>query len=96
LSRSAGVSRAAASGIRFDDASHTITVPRPDGVTVTFVGEDVKIAGFHRVNMLSDIKKAVSGDFSRAASDTPFVQEAVYRVDGRSSCCKEAGSYTIP
>ena len=32
--------------IRFDKATHTITVPRPDGVTVTFVGQDVKIAGY--------------------------------------------------
>src|SRR5581483_6222447 len=30
-------------GIRFDDANHTITVPRTDGMTVTFVGQDVRI-----------------------------------------------------
>jgi hypothetical protein len=31
--------------IHFDEATHTITVPRPDGVVVTFVGRDIKIAG---------------------------------------------------
>jgi hypothetical protein len=35
-----------AADIRIDLATHTITVPRPDGITITFVGEDVKIAGF--------------------------------------------------
>jgi hypothetical protein len=47
--------------IRFDDASHTITVPRPDGVTVTFVGEDVKIAAFHRLNYLLRHQKGSAG-----------------------------------
>ena len=35
----------AGEAIHFDEANHTITVPRPDGVVVTFVGRDVKIAG---------------------------------------------------
>lgn len=45
------------SAIRFDETTHTITVPRPDGVTVTFVGEDVKIVGFQGVNYIVRHKK---------------------------------------
>jgi len=52
-----------ASAIRFDDASHSIIVPRPDGVTVTFVGEDVKIAGFRRLNYIVRHKKGSAGRF---------------------------------
>lgn len=47
--------------IRFDEAAHTVTVPRPDGVTVTFVGEDVKIAGFHRGNYILRHQKGGPG-----------------------------------
>jgi hypothetical protein len=49
--------------IRFDDAAHTITVPRPDGVTVTFVGEDVKIAGFQRLGYIVRHQKGSTGRF---------------------------------
>ena len=52
-----------ASAIHFDDATHTITVPRPDGVTVTFVGEDVKIAGFRRLNYILRHQKGSAGRF---------------------------------
>ena len=48
----AGGSATSVSAIRFDEAAHSITVPRPDGVTVTFVGEDVKIANFRRLNYI--------------------------------------------
>jgi hypothetical protein len=41
-----------AAEIRFDEAAHAVMVPRPDGVTVTFVGEDVKIAGFQKQNFI--------------------------------------------
>ena len=51
------------SAIRFDEATHTITVPRPDGVTVTFVGEDVKIAGFHRQSFIVRHQKGGVGRF---------------------------------
>ncbi len=57
----AGGGGTADSGIRFDAVAHTITVPRPDGVTVTFVGEDVKIAGFHRVNYVVRHQKGSVG-----------------------------------
>jgi hypothetical protein len=52
-----------AASIRFDDASHTITVPRPDGVTVTFVGNDVKIAGFRRQTYIVRHQKGSAGRF---------------------------------
>jgi hypothetical protein len=49
--------------IHFDDATHTITVPRPDGVTVTFVGDDVKIASFRRANYVVRHQKGSAGRF---------------------------------
>jgi hypothetical protein len=49
--------------IRIDEATHTITVPRPDGITVTFVGEDVKIAGFRRLNYIVRHQKGSTGRF---------------------------------
>jgi hypothetical protein len=49
--------------IRFDEATHSITVPRPDGLTVTFVGEDVKIAGFRRRNYIVRHQKGTVGRF---------------------------------
>jgi hypothetical protein len=49
--------------IRFDEATHSITVPRPDGITVTFVGEDVKIAGFRRLNYIVRHQKGTAGRF---------------------------------
>lgn len=52
-----------ASAIRFDDANHSVIVPRPDGVTVTFVGEDVKIAGFRRMNYIVRHQKGSAGRF---------------------------------
>src|SRR5271165_752272 len=52
-----------AADIRIDDATHTITVPRPDGITVTFVGEDVKIAGFRRLNYIVRHQKGSTGRF---------------------------------
>ena len=58
-----GGSETPASAIHFDDATHTVTVPRPDGVTVTFVGEDVKIAGFRRLNYILRHQKGSAGRF---------------------------------
>ncbi len=52
-----------AADIRFDDAAHTITVPRPDGITVTFVGDDVKIAGFRKLNYVVRHQKGSTGRF---------------------------------
>ena len=52
-----------ASTVRFDEATHAITVPRPDGVTVTSVGEDVKIGGFNRVNYIVRHQKGGPGRF---------------------------------
>ena len=71
LSTPAGVSGTAASGIRFDEVTHAITVPRPDGVTVTFVGEDVKIAGFHRVNYVVRHQKGGVGRFLESSVGHP-------------------------
>jgi len=60
---SAGPSPTPASAIRFDDASHSIVVPRPDGITVTFVGEDVKIAGFRKLNYIVRHQKGTASRF---------------------------------
>jgi hypothetical protein len=49
--------------IRIDEATHTITVPRPDGITITFVGEDVKIAGFRKLNYIVRHQKGSTGRF---------------------------------
>jgi len=51
------------SAIRFDQENNSIIVPRPDGVTVTFVGNDVKIAGFHRLNYIVRHQKGSAGRF---------------------------------
>jgi len=62
-----------ASAIRFDDASNSIIVPRPDGITVTFVGEDVKIAGFRKLNYTVRHQKGSTSRFlehSLAHSDS--------------------------
>lgn len=62
-----------ASAIRFDDASKSIIVPRPDGITVTFVGEDVKIAGFRKLNYTVRHQKGSTSRFlehSLAHSDS--------------------------
>src|SRR5208283_2784687 len=42
---------------------HTITVPRPDGVMVTFAGEDVKIAHFRKLNYILRHQKGSPGRF---------------------------------
>jgi hypothetical protein len=47
LTSPSGPGETGTTAILFDDVAKTITVPRPDGVTVTFVGDDVKIAGWH-------------------------------------------------
>jgi len=52
-----------ASAIHFDDATKSIVVPRPDGITVTFVGEDVKIANFRRLNYIVRHQKGSAGRF---------------------------------
>jgi hypothetical protein len=52
-----------AADIRIDDATHTVTVPRSDGITVTFVGEDVKIAGFRKLNYIVRHQKGSTGRF---------------------------------
>ena len=52
-----------AAEIHFDDATHAITVPRPDGVIVTFVGEDVKIAHFRKLNYILRHQKGSPGRF---------------------------------
>jgi hypothetical protein len=62
---------ATALGIRFDDVTHSVTVPRPDGVTVTFVGEDVKIAGFHRVSYVVRHQKDGVGRFLESSVGHP-------------------------
>ena len=49
--------------IRIDEATHTITVPRPDGITITFVGNDVKIAGFRKLNYIVRHQKGSTGRF---------------------------------
>ena len=60
---SADPSPTPASAIRFDDAAHSIVVPRPDGITVTFVGEDVKIAGFRKLNYIVRHQKGTASRF---------------------------------
>ena len=60
-----------ASAIRFDDAAHTIIVPRPDGVTVTFVGNDVKVANFRRGNYVLRHQKGSAGRFLERSVDKP-------------------------
>jgi hypothetical protein len=60
---SADASPTPASAIRFDDATHSIVVPRPDGITVTFVGEDVKIAGFRKLNYIVRHQKGTASRF---------------------------------
>ena len=52
-----------AAEVHFDDATHTIIVPRPDGVLVTFVGEDVKIAHFRKLNYVLRHQKGSAGRF---------------------------------
>jgi hypothetical protein len=42
---------------------HSIVVPRPDGITVTFVGEDVKIAGFRKLNYVVRHQKGTASRF---------------------------------
>ena len=62
-----------ASAIHFDDGTKSIVVPRPDGITVTFVGEDVKIAGFRKLNYIVRHQKGSAGRFlerSLAHSDS--------------------------
>jgi hypothetical protein len=62
-----------AAAIRFDDSTKSIVVPRPDGITVTFVGEDVKIAGFRKLNYVVRHQKGSAGRFfehSLAHSDS--------------------------
>src|SRR5215469_5634636 len=49
--------------IRFDDANHSIVVPRPDSITVTFVGYDVKIAGYRKLNYIVRHQKGTAGRF---------------------------------
>jgi hypothetical protein len=52
-----------AADIHIDEATHTITVPRPDGITITFVGEDVKIAGFRKLNYIVRHQKGTTSRF---------------------------------
>lgn len=49
------------SDIHFDDTAHTITVPRPEGIVVTFSGADVKIAGFRKSNYILKHKSGSVG-----------------------------------
>jgi hypothetical protein len=63
VSTATGGSAATADGVHFDETTHTITVPRADGVTVTFMGEDVKIRGFHRLNYVVRHQKGGVGRF---------------------------------
>ena len=60
---SADPSPTPASAIRFDDATHSIVVPRPDGITVSFVGDDVKIANFRRLNYIVRHQKGTATRF---------------------------------
>jgi hypothetical protein len=67
----ADASGTTAPAIHFDDSAHSITVPRPDGVTVTFVGNDVKIAGFRRGNYIVRHQKGSPGRFLEHSVDKP-------------------------
>jgi hypothetical protein len=67
----AGSAASGTATIRFDDAAHSITVPRPDGVTVTFVGNDVKVANFRRGNYILRRQKGSAGRFLERSVDKP-------------------------
>jgi hypothetical protein len=62
--------------ITFDEATHTITVPRPDGVTVTFVGQDVKMAGFRKLNYVVRHQKGSAGRFLERTLGHPDAEGA--------------------
>jgi hypothetical protein len=49
--------------VHFDEASKVVTVPMPEGVTVTFNGNDIKVAGFHKRNFLIRHQKGSVGRF---------------------------------
>jgi len=62
-----GGSATSVSAIHFDEATQNITVPRPNGLTVTFVGQrytDVRVAGFHSLNFIIRHQKAGLGRFA--------------------------------
>ncbi|HWZ97561.1 MAG TPA: hypothetical protein VN025_07370 [Candidatus Dormibacteraeota bacterium] len=54
------------SKILFDDAGQTPTVTRTDGVTVNFLGEQIKIAGYGAQNYLVRHEKSNPGRFLRS------------------------------
>jgi len=59
----AGSSGPTASPARFDDANHTIRVVRPEGVMVTFVENDVDIAGIQSQSYILQHQKDAAGRF---------------------------------
>jgi hypothetical protein len=50
-------------GIRFDEANHTVTVPRTDGLVVTFSGQDVRIDGSYGQGFVLRRQKGSTGRF---------------------------------
>ena len=62
----------AGEAIHFDEANHTITVPRPNGVVVTFVGRDIKIAGVRSlpINYIIRYQKGSVSRFLERANGT--------------------------
>jgi hypothetical protein len=63
ISDSGSTNAASAPAIDFDEATHSITVPRPNGVVVTFVGEDVKIGGMRGGGFILRHQKGTTGRF---------------------------------
>jgi hypothetical protein len=49
--------------IMFDDVARSVAVPRPEGITVTFIGEDTKITGFHGAAFILRHQKGTSKRF---------------------------------
>jgi hypothetical protein len=70
--------------------------PQANGITVNFVGEDVKIAGFRKLNYIVRHQKAQQAGFSSAASHTPTLRAGACRAEAKSFCGKAAELFTIP
>jgi hypothetical protein len=49
--------------IMFDDVAGSVAVPRPEGITVTFIGEDTKITRFHGSAFILRHQKGTSKRF---------------------------------
>ncbi len=57
------------SGIRFDDSNHEVIVPRTDGMTVTFAGQDVRISGTLGQGFILRRQKGSAGRFLERTFD---------------------------